>query len=275
MGIPLRSGRAFDERDRSGGDRVVIISETLARTAWPGQDAIGNRLACCDGSENDPGWKTIIGVAGDVRSRGPAREPMPEFYMPIAQVAPNTFDWVQRTMTIVARAEAGDPASLVPVIRNVMRDIDPTVPLHSVSTMDRWLQATMATDRFNTLLLSALGAIGLILALAGIYGVVSYFAGLRTYEIGVRIALGASTRQIITLVVRQGAAPVVLGVVIGCAAALAATRLLRSGLFGVQPSDPLTFGVTIVVMLATAAAAAFLPARRASRVPPTRALRST
>jgi predicted permease len=272
MGIPLQSGRMFDERDRAGGDRVVIISETLARIGWPGEDPVGKRLACCDGTETQPGWKTIIGVVGDVRSSGPSREPVPEFYMPIAQAAPHTFDWLQRTMTIVARADNGEPAELVPIMRNAVRRIDSTLPLHSVSSMDRWLQQTMATDRFNTFLLSALGAIGLILSLAGIYGVVSYFAGLRTWEIGVRVALGASSRDIIALVVRQGAAPVVIGILVGGAGALAATRLLRSALFGVQPGDPLTFGITILVMLATGAAAAFIPARRASRVPARKAL---
>jgi ABC-type antimicrobial peptide transport system permease subunit len=175
-------------------------------------------------------------------------------------------------MYIVARAEAGEPESLLPGLRRVVSEIDPDVPLFNARTMDERLAASLATARFNTLLLTLLGAIGLILASVGIYGVVSYFVTQRTREIGVRMALGATRGDVMRLVLRQAATPIALGLIAGLLASLAATRALSAQLVGVQPSDPLTLTAVILALAATALAAVVVPARRAAAVDPTQAL---
>jgi predicted permease len=275
MGVRLIAGRSFDDSDVAGGNRVMIVSETLARIAWPGEDPIGRRMICCEGAPEDPRWKTVVGVAADVRSRGPAEEPGPEFYLPITQAPPQAFDWIGRTMTLVARPERGDPAAAVPVMRDVLRDIAPDVPLHSISSMSGALRTVTATNRFNTQMLIALGLTGLALAIGGIYGVVSFFVGLRRFEIGVRIALGATGADVVRLMMRQGAIAVLAGVLVGTAGSLAISRVLRSSLVDIQPTDPPTYLAAAALMLAVGAAAAFVPARRATRIEPTRALNST
>jgi predicted permease len=275
MGVRLEAGRPFDERDAAGADLVMIVSETLARIAWPDEDPIGRRVICCEGSPEDPKWKTVVGVAADVRSRGPAEAPRPEFYLPITQAPPQTFDWIGGTMTVVVRPERGDPADVVPVMRDVVRNVAPTVPLHSISSMSGALRSATAASRFSTQMLVALGATGLVLAIGGIYGVVSFFVGLRRYEIGVRMALGASRANVISLVVRQGAIAVLAGIVLGTAASLALAGVLRNSLVGVEPTDAPTYIGAALVMLLVGSAAALMPARSATRIQPARALDST
>lgn len=272
LGVRIIAGRPFDETDVAGGNRVMIVSEALAKAAWPGESPIGRRVICCEGSREDPRWKTVVGVAADVRSEGPAVEPRPEFYLPITQAPPQAFDWIGRTMTLVARPDAGDPASTVPVMRDVMRQIDPTVPLHTIQSMTGTLQRITATSRFNTRLLAALGLTGLLLAVGGIYGVIAFFAGLRRYEIGVRIALGASRGNVVRLVMRQGAIAVLAGIGVGTILSLAASRVLRAWLVGVEPTDPATYLAAAALMLLIGGVSAFVPAHRATRVAPTSAL---
>lgn len=272
MGVRIVAGRAFDDTDRAGGDLVMIVSQTLAEAAWPGENPIGRRVICCEGSAEDPRWKTVIGVAADVRSSGPAVEPEPEFYLPITQAPPQTFDWIGRTMALVVRSERGDPESAVPIMRQVLRNVDPTLPLHSIRSMSVSLERVTSTSRFTTQLLAALGLTGLLLAIGGIYGIVAFFVGLRRFEIGVRVALGASSGDVVRLMMRHGATAVVAGVLVGTGVSLAASRVLRSWLVDVQPTDPLTYLVAAILMIAAGAAAAFVPARRATRVEPTQAL---
>jgi putative ABC transport system permease protein len=274
MGIPLLRGRAFGPADVPGGPRVMIVSQGLARRLWPGQDPIGKRVACCEGAPEDPRWKTVIGIAGDVRSRGLGEDLYPEFYIPLAQAPDEAWDWIQRTMMIVARSAKADAASLAGAVRTAARASAPGVPLYDVTSMDERLRASLAQDRFNTLLLVSLGGIGLLLASVGIYGIISYFVVQRRPEFGVRMALGATGADIVRLTLRQSVAPVVLGLAGGIAAAAAASRVLASTLRGVGPRDPLTFAAVVVVLAAAAALASYLPARRAARVDPMTALRS-
>ena len=192
----------------------MIVSQELARVAWPGQSAIGKRMACCEGGPNEPDWKIVVGVAGDVRSSGLAQAAGPEFYLPVDQVPAVAWDWIQRTMYIVARS-AGNPSALAPSLRTIVNAIDPNVPIFDVRSMEERLITSNAPARFNTWMLAALGAVGLVLAAIGIYGVIAYFVGQRSQEIGVRMALGASARDVVTLVVRQAIGPVLIGVLRG------------------------------------------------------------
>jgi putative ABC transport system permease protein len=274
MRIPIVKGRGFDATDRREGQRVMIISETLAARAFPGQDPIGKRIGCCEQTaDKQPVWKIVVGVAGDVRSSSPATAPRPEFYLPLTQAPDDAWNWTQRVMYILARTD-GDPAALTAPLRAIVRRIDAELPLYDVREMDQRLAGTLATARFNTLLLSLLGGVGLVLAASGIYGVIAYFVTQRTQEIGVRIALGASTADVVRLILGQALRPVAIGAAIGVVAALAASRAIASQLFGVSRADPLTIAAVVATLIGVALVASAVPARRAAAVDPTRALQS-
>ena len=226
------------------------------------------------GADGLPTWKEVVGVAGDVRADGLAREAPPEFYLPLGQEPAPAWEWLQRTLTVVARVE-GDPAAFVNPVREAVRRVDPALPVYAVETLEERLAESLAQARFNTALLSALGAVGLALAAVGIYGVIAYFVRQRTPEIGLRIALGATGADVLGLVMRQALAPVLLGLGLGVAAAIAATRLLAGLLYGVAPTDAATFAAVVLGLFAAAALASYLPARRAARVDPTQALQAT
>jgi putative ABC transport system permease protein len=268
--VPILKGRNFDEHDRAGGERVMIVSARLAAVAFPGQDPIGKRIACCEGEPHR--FKTIVGVAGDIRSRGPAIAPRPEFYLPLAQTPDVAWSW-NRTFYVLVRT-TGDPASLIKPLNAALAGIDRDLPLFDVRTMEQRLSGALATSRFNTLLLTLLGAIGLLLAASGIYGVIAYFVTQRTQEIGVRIALGASRGAVVRLVLGQALRPVTVGAAVGVLAALGAARVLSSQLFGVSPTDPLTIAAVVATLFGVASIASAVPARRAAAVDPTRALQS-
>ncbi|MDQ3950978.1 MAG: ABC transporter permease, partial [Gemmatimonadota bacterium] len=274
MGVQLKRGRPFTEADAAGAPRVMIVSETLARLAWPGEDPIGKRIICCEGAPDDPRWKTVVGVAGDVRSGGPTVEIGPEFYLPIEQVPPQAWDWIQRAMAVVVRSAGSDAASLAGPLRAAVREIDPTLPVYGVTTMTDALSGSIAEARFNTLLLTLLGAIGLVLAAVGIYGVVAYFVNLRTHEIGVRVALGAQPRDVVRLMTWQGARPILIGMAIGTITAISTTRLLQNSVYGVSVTDPVTMVAVAVALGLVGLFATIIPARRATRVDPVRALSS-
>jgi len=272
--IRIVKGRGFDAGDRRGGQKVMIVSEALAARAFGGQNPIGRRMGCCEsGPDGKQDYKVIVGVAADVRSRGPATAPRPEFYLPLAQAPDAAWDWIGRTMYIVARTE-GNPQTLTPAVRGALQRIDPDLPLFDVRQMDERLAAALATARFNTLLLSLLGAIGLLLAASGIYGVIAYFVSQRTQEIGVRIALGATAAGVVRLVLGEALQPVALGAALGVVSAIAATRVLASQLFGVSPTDPLTIAAVVAMLVGVALVASVIPARRAASIDPTRALQA-
>jgi predicted permease len=273
MRIPILRGRGITEADRHGTPKIMVISEALANTAFPGQDAIGKRIACCEPGPDgkSPDFKMVVGVVGDVRSRGPAEAPTPEFYLPAAQVPAAAWDWVQRTMYISARTGM-EPAAAVAPIRSLVADAAPGVPLFNIRTMEQRLGDSLATARFNTLLLTLLGIIGLVLAAVGIYGVIAYFVSRRTQEIGVRMALGATRRDVVLMILRETARPVSIGIIVGVVASAALSDVLSTQLFEVSRADPLTFMTVALVLGIVAVAASLGPARRAARVEPTKAL---
>jgi putative ABC transport system permease protein len=274
MRIPLHRGRGFTDEDREGAPLVMIINDRLAREAFPGQDPIGKRIACCSSdSDGGPSWKTVVGVVADVRARDMSQPAEPEFYLPLAQAPDPAWDWIQRSMTVAARG-SGDPIRLVPGLREAVRGVDPAVPLYQVGTMDDRITRSLAQARFSTALLTAFGAVALLLAAIGVFGVISYGVSQRTREIGVRVALGADTGDVVRLIVRHGARLAGAGLLIGLGAALVATRLLGALLYQVSPTDPPTFVIGATVLGLSALAAAALPALRAARLDPATALRA-
>lgn len=272
MRIPVTSGRDLTDYDRAGAPRVAILNEAAARTIWPNESAIGKRFGLSRDSSNALVWWEVVGVVGDIRERGLRDAPRPSMYLSLSQVPPLIIDALQRTMFVVARSR-GEPLALTKGIARSVGAVDPGLPLFAINSMDARFVESLAGARFNTALLSVLGAIGLALATVGIFGVISYFVSQRTQEIGLRMALGATPRRVLVLVVEQGLRPVVLGVVVGLAGAVAATRLLQALLFGVTPTDPLTLTGVAVVISAIAVVAAMVPARRATRIDPLSALR--
>ena len=274
MRIGLVRGRTFTQSDKPGAPLVMVINETLAREAFPGQDPIGKRIACCEaGPDGSPNWKEVVGVVSDVRARGLDEEPVPEFYLPMVQAPGAAWSWTDRTMTAVARAQ-GDAVPLMTPLRRAVAEVDPSLPLYNLGTMQGRLLDSLAQSRFSTMLLTAFGAIALALAAIGVYGIISYGVAQRTQEIGIRMALGARHGDVLAMVVRHGAALAGIGLVVGLAGALALSRLVSSLLFRVSPTDPPTFATGMVVLTAVAILAAAIPARRAARTDPMLALRN-
>lgn len=272
IGTPIIKGRAFDDHDMRSGQKVMIISRSLAETFWPGQDPLGRRIACCEPNpDGSPSLKVVVGVADDVYWQGPMQPISPEFYLPMSQIPGEAWNWIQRTMYIVARTD-GDPAALAPALRRITAAVDPAVPLFDMKTMRQRAADNIATERFNTLLLTLLGVVGLLLSAVGIYGVIGYFVTQRTAEIGVRIALGATRGDVTRMILRQASKPVMIGIVAGAVGAVAATRLLASQLVNVRPTDPVAFGAALAALIAVSLVASIIPARRAAALEPTRAL---
>jgi predicted permease len=264
MGIRLVEGRDFSPDDRPGSPRVMIVSAAFARHAWPGVSAVGKRVLCCEGTPSDPMWKEVVGVAADVRTTGLDQDVGPEFYLPVQQAPTPAWDWIQRSMMLVARGPGGT-AALAAAMREAVRAVDPGVPLYAIASMDERIAGSLARSRFNTAMLTVLGTLGLLLAAVGIYGVIAYFVTRRTREIGVRIALGASSIAVVRLVARQGFGPVVVGLGLGLGGALVATRVLETQLRGVARTDPATFAGVALLALVVAGLATLGPARRATR----------
>ncbi len=273
MRIQLVRGRTFTADDRRGAPLVMVINETLAREAFPGQDPVGKRIACCEpGPDGSPNWKEVVGVVHDVRAQGLDQAPVPEFYLPMVQAPAAAWTWDDRTMTVDVRAQ-GDPVSLMAPLRRAIATVDPALPLYDLGTMQGRVMDSLAQSRFSTMLLTAFGTIALILAAIGVYGVISYGVAQRTQEIGIRMALGARHADVVGMVVRHGALLAGIGLGVGLAGALALSRLIASLLFQVSPSDPPTFATGMIVLTAVAVLAAALPARRAALTDPMVALR--
>ena len=263
LGIPLKSGRVFSATDSADAPRVALINETLQRGYFPGQDPVGRRINT--GSEREPVWSTIVGVVGDVKYNGLADAVQPAIYYPIAQNP----TWG----SIVIKTDLADPLSLTAAVRNEVRKIDPDLPLTNVMTMEDRLSDAVAQPRFRTTLIALFAVVALILACVGIYGVISYSVTLRTHEIGIRMALGAQTGDVLTMVIRQAIVLAVIGIALGLSASYALTSLMSKLLFGVQPTDPATFVLTAAILSITALLASYLPARRATKIDPLEALR--
>jgi putative ABC transport system permease protein len=268
MGIPLRQGRVFDQTEQLDSPPVVIVNERFANKFFPGQNVIGKRIKP-GFSADDSGDKMreIIGVVGNVKHLSLKNEDSPEMYLSRTQIP---FD----IMSLVIRTNVSDPTALTSAVRKELAELDGTIPLTSVRVFDEYISRSLARPRFNALLLSIFAGTALVLTGIGIYGVMAYSVAQRTNEIGIRIALGAAQSSIFRLVVGQAMGLVAISVVIGLAGAFVATRLLNSLLFGIGAWDPITFGLIVLLVSVVAFLAAWLPARRASRVDPIIALRS-
>jgi len=269
---PLRRGRGFTADDRRTAPRVMVVSETFARLAWPGEDPIGKRVACCEGTQEDPVWKEIVGVAADTRSSGPAFDLRPEFYLPLEQAPDDAWRWIQRRLTLVARTTGVDPTAVMGGVRAALREVDPSVPLFDVATMSDRHAETLAESRFQAGLLATFAVSAMVLTAVGLYGVIAFGVAQRTREIGVRMALGASAASVLRLIAAQTARVALPGLVLGLLGAWAAGRALSSLLHGVSPHDPWSLAAAAALLLAIAVGATAVPARRAARIDPARAL---
>ena len=264
MGIALLRGRELSERDGMDTPRVLVINEAMAARYFSDEDPIGKRVAF-DQLNGAPNWREIVGLARDVKHSALDSKPQPEMYIPFTQF-PSFF------MTLVVRA-SGDPRNLVTAARAEVLAVNKNQPISNVHTMEELLSNSIAQRRFNMLLLSIFAGAALLLAAVGIYGVMSYSVAQRTHELGVRMALGAPTSHVLTLVVKQGMTLSLAGVGIGLAAAFALTRILASLLYGVSATDPLTFSMIALLLASVSLVACYLPARRATKVDPMIALR--
>jgi predicted permease len=261
--IPLKSGRDFSDSDTTDRPLVAVVNEALVRKSFNGQNPIGRTIFC---SFDTFKGMTIIGISGDVRQRGPAGEPMPECYMTYRQHGFNG-----NTLSIVART-AGDPNALIETLRRLAHETSPDVPM-KFTTMEETLSENVAVPRFRTLLFGIFAGLAVCLAMAGVYGVMAYAVGQRSNEIGLRMALGASTSSVLRLVLGQGLTCASLGLAFGLAVAVSGTRLLTSILFQVQPNDPLVYVAVAVLLGLVTLVASYVPARRASKIDPLTALR--
>jgi len=266
MGVRLIEGRYFDDRDGDGAPLTGIVNQSTARTYWPGESAIGHRVK--PGFQGD--WRTVIGVVDDVKNGGLDKPTGTELYIPYRQAAGLGFGL--RTVYAALRTR-GDPAQMTGPARRVIRDIDSSLPVAAVRTMEEVLSSAQARPRFLTLLLTMFSSVALVLAAVGIYGLISYSVAQRTSEFGIRMAMGASSGNVLGMVLGQGLLLGAIGVLLGAAGALALTRLIRGLLFGISSFDPLTFIVMAAVLTLVTIAACWAPARRATRVDPMVALR--
>jgi putative ABC transport system permease protein len=273
MGVPILRGRDVADTDRLGVPGVVVVNEWLARRHWPGEDAIGKRIAL-DDPRKASSWLTVIGVVKNAVRSDWAAAPEDEVFLPYLQ----TQRYLERPdtpysyMTLVVRTD-GDPSALAPSLRVVVASLNPGVPVSQVQTMEDVVAQSTASPRFYLLLLGAFATVAVLLAAVGIHGVMSYAVSRRTNEIGVRMALGATPGEVLRLVVGQGMVLALVGAAAGVVGALGLTRLMSGLLYGVRPWDPATFAAVCAFLGAVALAASYFPARQASRIDPLTALR--
>ncbi|MFN7943765.1 MAG: ABC transporter permease [Blastocatellia bacterium] len=266
MRIPLRNGRAFTLQDARSPAESVIVNEAFEKYHFPGQSAVGKRIRLMARSRGaEANWQTVVGVVSDVRQSGLAGEVLPEVYSP-------ELEDVGGELSFVLRA-TGEPTSLISAVRGVVTAVEPNQAIHNVMTMEQRLANVTTSQRLNTVLLGSFAGLALLLAVVGIYGVMSYAVTQRRHEIGVRMALGAQRGDVLRLVLGEGMKPVLVGALLGLGGALALTRLLKSLLFGVSATDPLTFIVIAALLLMVALLACWIPAQRATKVDPLIALR--
>ena len=268
LGIPLREGRDVSDGDDTDAPSVVVVNEAFARVAWPGERAVGKRLF---GGGGGTVPREVVGVVGSTREDGLREAPRPAIYVPYRQAPPVLWEGVQNSMFLVARTAVA-PHAITREIEDAVSAVDRDVPVSQAHSLEERIAEQLATVRFNRRLLVALGVVGLLLAVVGIHGVISYFVGTRAREIGVRMALGATQGRIVAQVVGHGLRPVLVGIVVGALAAAVASRALASQLFGVGTTDPIAFLAAAAAVAIVAALVAALPARRAARLDPRRAL---
>jgi putative ABC transport system permease protein len=255
MGIAQRAGRAFSAADRADSVPVAVIDEELARRLFGQEDPVGRRIQL---SMNRAVWREVVGVVGAVHQTSLDRPAEPHAYLPETQLA-------STALTIVARS-GGDPASVAAVLRRAVADIDPELALSNVRTLADLAAGSTRPQRQNTLLLGVFATAAVLLTLIGVYGVIAQIVAQSARELGVRLALGANGRSIVALTVRRALVMALIGVAAGSLVAAVAAPALRSMLYGIGPRDPLTFALVIAILLASAAVAAYVPARRILRL---------
>jgi len=263
LGIPLIRGRIFDQRDAADSPHVAVISESLARDRWPGQDPIGHTIEFGN-MDGDLRLLTIVGIVGDIHEYGLDAPPRPTVYV-------NLFQRPRSTITVTMLSDA-DTQSVTSAARGMLQELNPEIPA-SFRMFSQVYSDSLGARRFNLILIASFGIAALLLATAGVFGVMAYSVSRRTHEIGMRVALGASSGDVLRMILGQGLRTALMGVVIGLAGSLALTRTVESLLFGVTPTDPLTFAGVILLLVGAALAACYIPARRAARVDPLEALR--
>ncbi len=266
MGIPLRQGRDLNERDGHDSTQVAIVSETFARQFFPGENVLGKRIQPGISSGNEKSkMREIIGVVADIHNRALNVDPKPVYYLPQSQIPFSELSMVVKT--------SNDPHGLINSATREVQAMDSELPVFGIKTMDEYVSSSVAAPRFNTTLLAIFASVALVLTVIGLYGVMSYSVAQRTNEIGIRMALGAQTRDVLGMIVRDGLKIVAIGLLLGIGGALALTRLLESLLFGITTRDPITFLAIAGLLSLVAMAACCIPALRATRVDPLEALR--
>jgi putative ABC transport system permease protein len=263
LGIPLVRGRLFDDHDGPDSPHVAVISESLARERWPGQDPIGQTIEFGN-MDGDLRLITIVGIVADTHDYGLEARPRPTVYVNLRQRP--------RPQVSVAMLTSGDTGSIVKAARGIVQQLDPEIPAR-FRTLSQVVSASLGSRRLDAILIGCFGITALVLATSGVFGVMAYSVSRRTREIGVRVALGAGSADIRRMILRQGLRTILAGVAIGAAGSLALTRTVRSLLFGVSANDPLTFVAVTLLLLGAALLACYVPVRRATRVDPVVALR--
>ena len=270
--IPVLGGRGPQDSDNADAPAVIFLNQSAARSIFPGEDPVGKKVKLSNSTGPEQPWRTIAGIVSDVRQRGLDQSVRPEMFIPYRQFV--HFSGAQaRTMTVVVRT-AGEPEALISAIRGELRQIDPEIPLADARAMTDVLSESVASRRLNVLLIGAFAALAIVLATIGVYGVIAYDVLQRTREIGIRVALGASRRSVLTLMLLQGMKLVLIGTAIGLAAAAAITGSISSLLFEVSPRDIAVFASVGALIAAAGALATYVPARRATRLDPLTALRT-
>jgi putative ABC transport system permease protein len=265
VGTPLLGGRDFTDADRADTEDVAIINQSAAAYWWPGQGALGKRFKF-GGSDSQAPWNRVVGVVADARRTAQDQAARPSAYFPHRQFA-------QPSMLLVVRA-TGDPLRLAGAVRAAVRELDPDQPVARLASLDAMLRERLARQRLTTLLASLFAGLALLLAVVGVYGVLSYTVAQSTREIGVRMALGAAVGGVVAMVLKRVGRLLVAGLAVGVAGALLASRVLTGMLYRVSALDPLVFAAVPLLLAAVALVASWLPARRAARVDPAVALRS-
>ncbi|MGH9495055.1 MAG: FtsX-like permease family protein, partial [Candidatus Sulfotelmatobacter sp.] len=263
LGIPLVRGRIFDQRDGADAPHVAVISESLARSRWPGQDPIGHTIEFGN-MDGDMRLLTIVGIVGDVHEYGLDAPPHPTVYV-------NLFQRPRPAVTVTMLSDA-DTQMVTSSAREILRELNPEIPAQ-FRTFSEIYSASLGSRRFNLILIAFFGTVALLLATTGVFGVMAYSVSRRTREIGVRLAMGAQSRDVLAMILRQGLRPTLIGVAAGLAGSFALTRTMKSLLFGVAATDPLTLASVTLLLVLVALLACYIPARRAAKVDPIESLR--
>jgi putative ABC transport system permease protein len=262
LGIPLLRGRLFNELDNDNAPQVAVVNQAMAQTYWPNEDPLGKRFKA---AKADAPWIMVVGVIANARTQSLAQAAVPQIYLDIYQTG-------AKRLAILLRGRL-DTAAIADEVREQVQSLDPTLPVSSAQTLNETVSASLAQRRFSMEMISLFALTALLLAGLGIYGVISYLVSERTHEIGIRLALGADRRNILRMVLRQGLGLAIAGAAVGLVGAVVVSHLMTGLLYGVRPTDPLTFAGVAVLLIIVALFACYIPARRAIRVDPLVALR--